>query len=168
MTECFNTENILLSEIFQDLSTKKNIRKINYKDTENKLMIETPVLTIDNIILQKHEQFKKICIKCRMETSNDAFLDTLTSIDGVCLDKISKGKEYYKSVYDREKRQFTFYIPIYSDKLNVLIKDKEKNVVSIKTLVKGIGIKAILLLSHLDIGNNDVFLNWNIIQINIE
>jgi hypothetical protein len=168
MTECFTVENILLSDVFQDVSTSKFIRKVNYKDNENKLLVETPVLIIDSIMLQKYDQFKKICIKCHMEVQNDAFIETLTNIDDCCLQKMKDGKECYINTYNNDTKQFTFYIPIYNDKINVLIEDKQKNVVSIKNLIKGLGIKVILLLSHLDIGNKVVFLNWNMTQIKIE
>jgi hypothetical protein len=168
MTECFTTENILLSNIFKDIVTRKIIRKINYKDGKNKLMIETPILIIDYIFLEKFDAYKRICVICHMAVDNNAFKDTILNIDNFCLEKISKGKEIYKHSYNSEKNQFIFYIPIYDNKLNVLIEDKNKNIVSIKSLNKGLGMKAIVLLSHLEVGNNDVFLNWNIIQIKLE
>ena len=163
MPEYFKLNNIILSNLYKDITTKNIIRKINYKNDTNKLMVETPLLIIDNIYLQKYDMYKKICIKCHLANNNTDFTETLQEIDEFCINKLSKGKELYKTVY--ENKQFTFYIPIYNDNINVLIEDKNKNIVSIKNLNKGLGIKIILLLSHMEVGNNNVFCCYIFIKI---
>lgn len=163
MTECFTTDNIVMSNIYTDIITKKNIRKIHYKNTENKLMVETPIMVIETMTLQNTES--RIKLTCRLMSLNDKFINTLERIDDLCYNKLQNGKEYYKYVNDKEL--FTFYIPIYNNNINILIEDKNKNIVSIKKLKKNINVKFILLLSHLEINNNIVYLNWNIIQIKL-
>lgn len=163
MTECFLTENILMSNVYTDIITKKNIRKIHYKNIENKLMVETPIMIIQSMILQNNES--RIKLTCKLVSDNQKFINTLSKIDELCYIKINNGKELYKNV--NEENIFTFYIPIYNNNINILIEDKNKNIVSIKKLKKDIEVKFILLLSHLEFTEEIIYLNWSIIQIKL-
>lgn len=152
-----------MSNVYTDIITKKNIRKIHYKNIENKLMVETPIMIIQSMILQNNES--RIKLTCKLVSDNQKFINTLNKIDELCYSKINNGKELYKNV--NEENIFTFYIPIYNNNINILIEDKNKNIVSIKKLKKDIEVKFILLLSHLEFTEEIIYLNWSIIQIKL-
>lgn len=152
-----------MSNVYTDIITKKNIRKIHYKNIENKLMVETPIMVIQSMTLQSKES--RIKLTCKLVSDNQKFINTLSKIDELCYNRINNGKELYKNV--NEENIFTFYIPIYNNNINILIEDKNKNIVSIKKLKKDIEVKFILLLSHLEFNEEIIYLNWSIIQIKL-
>lgn len=115
------------------------------------------------MILQNNES--RIKLTCKLVSDNQKFINTLSKIDELCYSKINNGKELYKNV--NEENIFTFYIPIYNNNINILIEDKNKNIVSIKKLKKDIEVKFILLLSHLEFTEEIIYLNWSIIQIKL-
>ena len=162
----FRTSSLWLSPITQEASSDRLIRKINYQENDN-LVIDTPPLEIlDFVLITDPDQFK-ILVKARLVTENPKFREVMTTIDKKIVEEAGfVGSQRFLPSLDVSTGNFSFFIPIYKNEINVLVLGNKKKL-SLTQLQKGMRGRMMLMLSHVESTAQLFFPVWNVVQIRL-
>lgn len=166
----FNVEEVWLSPVLHDVYINRQVCKVNYQD-RNTLVVETPLLellSIDLIVDRSQTNgVYKILVKTQLLQPNPEFRNLIQTIDKQLVKKacIFKKERHFLPCLTTEDL-FLFYIPVYNNEVNVLVKNSQTlEAKSILDCQRGTTCRMTLLLSHVE-AQNEVFLPiWNIIEV---
>jgi hypothetical protein len=174
----FEVDKIVLKNLTFDRDLGNWIANIYYKESGNNFLIETPIMKIDKITMNKYKN-PRIKVFSILKKENEIFDKTIKQIEEHICNKLGKMQfseldnySYFFKPISKDNI-YKFFIPIYRNQINVIVKKNDDltnscSILSLSNLNKNTEFKAILYLSHIEIEKNNFYLSWNILQIKLE